>query len=256
MNNKKNVAQWADHRCNIQYGCPNQCLYCYAQSMALRHQKICVKDWGKPISNPKALEKNFRKRPGITMFPTTHDITPQNLDSCLIVLKKLLTSGNNVLIVSKPDIECIKSLCKELKDYKSQIEFRFTIGSADKSVLKFWEPNAPLLSERILSLKHAYSEGFKTSVSGEPMLDNHPEKLVEMVEPFVTETIWLGKANDLMRRLKINGHKDQITLSKATQLIEWQRDEEIIKLYEIYNSHPKIRWKDSIEKVIENSKRN
>lgn len=257
MNKKKtNVAQWADHSLNIQRGCSNSCYYCYAEAISVRNGITSPEGWGQPVIDPKSFQKIFPKRSGVTMFPTMHDITPQNIETCLVVLKNLLSPGNDVLIVSKPNFECIETLCDELENYKSQIEFRFTIGSVDQNVLKFWEPNAPSLSERIQSLKYAHSKGFKTSISCEPMLDNHPEKVVKTVESFVTETIWLGKANDLIRRLKINHHNDQTTLSKAAQLIAWQSDNKILELYNKFNCHPKIRWKDSIEEVVRKSQKN
>ena len=94
------------------------------------------------------------------MFPSSHDITPTNLAGCLVFLEELLRVGNQVLVVSKPHLDCIEAVCEKFGDYQGQILFRFTIGACDDSVLSFWEPGAPEYAERKASLEHAYSEGF------------------------------------------------------------------------------------------------
>ena len=138
----------------------------------------------------------------------------------------------------------------EFPDYKDKILFRFTIGSSDSNTLKFWEPNAPDFAERLESLKYAFSEGYQTSVSCEPMLADNIGDVIDQVSPFVTDSIWLGKMNQLSTRLSLNGEKDALTIQKATQLEQWQSDGNIKQLYSQYKDNPLIRWKDSIKKVV------
>jgi DNA repair photolyase len=128
--------------------------------------------------------------------------------------------------------------------------FRFTIGSADSDVLGFWEPGAPDFAERLASLKHAHSQGYETSVSCEPMLDNEIDEVIDQVLPYVTESIWLGKANRLMVNLSLNGHKDPETLRRAAELLSWQSDDNIKVLFERYKGNSKVKWKESIKKVV------
>jgi hypothetical protein len=114
---------------------------------------------------------------------------------------------------------------------------------------------APDFNERLISLKWAHSEGFQTSVSCEPMLDNNIGKALDSVSPYVTETIWLGKINHLIGvkghgRLDFNGYNDPVTLAKARELAAWQSDENILALYEKYKNNTTIRWKKSIENVV------
>ncbi|MCP3685921.1 MAG: hypothetical protein GY861_25015 [bacterium] len=116
--------------------------------------------------------------------------------------------------------------------------------------MKFWEPNAPDFSERLECLRIAHEYGFQTSVSCEPMLDNDVEQLVELVAPFITDSIWIGKANLLLTRLKINGVLDAETLAKANQLLEWQSDANILALYDKLKDNPQIKWKESIKEVV------
>jgi len=82
------------------------------------------------------------------------------------------------------------------------------------------------------------------------MLDDNIQDVVEQVMPNVTETVWIGKPNMLKGRLAINGHKDEETIAMADRLIASLSDQYIWDLYARYNENPKIRWKDSIKKVI------
>jgi DNA repair photolyase len=242
--------EWAGSNVNFLNGCQHGCKYCYAKAMVPRHGSMNIEDWGTPEIKPGMLEKGFRKRSERIMFPSVHDIHPDNLDDTIAILKRILEPGNDVLIVSKPHRKCIKRLCSELSIYKKKILFRFSIGSSRNAVLKFWEPNAPLFAERLASLKFAHQKGFSTSVSCEPMLDNKIHEVVKKVEPFVSDTIWIGKINNAMRYCKINGHGDAKTIAAIRQLEEWQSPENIFKLYKRYKRHPKIMWKGSIRKVL------
>lgn len=239
--------EWAHSNENILYGCQHDCRYCYAKAMSPRHGRK-IEDWNTPVPRKK---KGYGKRKGRIMFPTTHDIHPENLDIVLETLEKMLKPGNDLLIVSKPHFECIKAICDKMRSYKKQILFRFTIGSADNAVLSLWEPNAPPFEERLQCLKHAYEKEYSTSVSCEPMLDESITAVVNMARLYVTDAIWLGKANFLMERLKMNGYgKDPKMLDAAEKLLATQTDEKIKNLYELYKSDPVIKWKESIKKVV------
>jgi len=134
--------------------------------------------------------------------------------------------------------------------FKDRFIFRFTVGSSDSDTLKFWEPGAPDFEERLASLKYAHSKGYQTSVSCEPMLDDNIQDVIEQVMPYVTETVWIGKPNMLKSRLSINGHNDEETMAKAEELLQSLSDQFIWDLYGQYKDDAKIRWKDSIKKVI------
>ena len=125
------------------------------------------------------------------MFPSTHDITPSNLSYAIQHLHNILSAGNEVLIVTKPHLEVIERLCKEFADYKDKILFRFTIGSKNSEILKFWEPNATSYEERKASLIYAFENGFQTSLSCEPMLDDNVEGIVNDLQDYISETIWI-----------------------------------------------------------------
>ncbi len=248
--------QWSNKSINFQTGCEHNCLVCYAKDMSIKYKQTTKNNWEEPVIRLKDVNKKISKwNESLVMFPSSHDITPNNIDEAMIILKKILEADNEVLMVSKPHYECIKRICDEFTDYTNKILFRFTIGSYNNDVLKFWEPKAPSLNERVKSLKYAFENGYETSVSCEPMMDNRVYKVIDAVRPFVTETIWLGKVNQMWSRLKRNTDMNDELLEKATLLEQWQSDENILMLYKKYKDDPMIKWKDSIQKVVAKSKK-
>jgi DNA repair photolyase len=141
-------------------------------------------------------------------------------------------------------------LCEEFASYKDRITFRFTIGSIENEVLRFWEPGDPSFDERLKCLHIAHAEGFSASVSIEPMLEGDVDALIAAISPFVTDTIWLGKINRLKSILAINGFKQPEILVRADALIKSQNDDAIKQLYNRYKDNPKIRLKESIKKIV------
>jgi len=250
---KTGRAEWAEDYINIQLGCENNCRYCYAREMALRHKRINNHDdWEniKPYDNPKV--KKFKN---LVMFPTTHDITEKNIFQVKRTLRKLLDFDNKILIVSKPRFSCIKKIIDCIETYdmfghkKKNIEFRFTISSTMKSLSNFWEPGAPDPQERIECLKLCFDKKYKTSVSVEPILGGYQEaiSIYNKTIPYITECIWFGKINDIKRRVYID-------CQKITDGIKWilekQSDTEILKLYKHFKNISLVKFKDSIMKIV------
>jgi hypothetical protein len=182
------------------------------------------------------------------MFPTTHDITPLNVDKCISFLKPWLEIPNELLIVSKPHLPVIKQLCEELEVYKDRISFRFTIGSRDQHILNFWEHDAPQYQERYECLKWTHNKGWKTSVSSEPYLDTTIRMLVKSLEPYA-DVIWIGKMNKIKQRLKPETWaKENLGFLDIVQ--KCQTDDFVRKLYNDLMTNDKIKWKDSIKQVL------
>jgi len=178
-----------------------------------------------------------------------HDITPYYLPSYIRTLENILKAGNDVLVVSKPHFACVQELCTKFSEYKNNIEFRFTIGTFEDKVSKFWEPGAPLPLERLKALKHAYDAGYKTSVSMEPMLEGYIEAVCvyKTVAPFVNGTIWIGMMNKLDDRVDLSVEANKVAVERIGIL---QSDTNIMKLYRELKDEPMVRWKDSIKDVV------
>lgn len=241
--------EWAEVNENICCGCPNDCLYCYAAANAKRFKLRSRDKWNIEKFTKRSLMTSYPAKNGVIMFPSSHDITLFNVDRYIKIAKLILRQGNQLLIVSKPRLECIKKLVSNLGKYKKQILFRFTIGTLLEDISLFWEPGASLPGERLNCLIFTVCNDFNTSVSIEPMLGGiqQTESVVKVIHRHVSDTIWIGKMNKTNLRVdtKLPHHK------AAVQKIQYlQRDEEIIKMYKRLKDDPVIRWKDSIKSVL------
>lgn len=252
MSRISGTKEWATDNVNCCLGCSHNCRYCYARANAMRFGKISSpEEWPEERTNNKALEKKFGKKTAGRrfMFPTTHDITPANIDACLQLLKNVLSPGNEVLIVSKPHLECISRLIEELVPFKGQCMFRFTIGAMDDDILSFWEPGAPGFLERLDSLRIAAKDTWKTSVSMEPLLDaDNVRDLFFALEPWVTDSIWIGKMNRIA--LRVLDKSDPLVASHVARIQAGQTDERVKQIYEMLKNEPKVRWKEAYKSVL------
>lgn len=244
MGKLSGTRQWSQASANCYIGCFHNCRYCYARYNAEeRFRTIEPGTWSQMQLIPEALTRRWPKKRGVVMFPTSHDITPGTLGSCIRVLLNILAAGNRVLIVSKPHLVCIRELSRVLKPYQDKVMFRFTISSTDDSLLSYWEPEAPRFSERLACLERAFLDGYRTSVSMEPMLYVSGAPMVLLrVDRWVTDTIWIGLMNQAERRVKAETMQDQMELD---EVIRSQRPEAIRALYRMVDN-PKVRWKESV----------
>lgn len=251
---KTGTREWSDSSVNIQLGCENGCRYCYARYDAVKFRKRCTDEqWLDPVIIPPKVNRSFLKRVGVVMFPTTHDITPRNLPESLCVLGKLLKAGNEVLLVSKPNLDCISTICDSFKEYRKQLTFRFTIGSMNDQVLGFWEPNAPCYKERIECLIYALMERFRTSVSCEPFLDTTVDEIVGLYQDVITVTsgeFWIGKLRHFEKRVVLDGVAPVDFERFVEPLKAAQSDEFVLRLCEELHREKQVVWKDSIKEVL------
>ena len=241
--------EWSVASINCINGCSHNCRYCYARYNAVdRFHRMVADEWPVMRVRPHDVRRKYPRYDGTVMFPTTHDITPEVLSTCLTVMRSLLTAGNRILIVTKPHLDCIVTICKGFWNFKQNILFRFTIGADDDCILRYWESGAPSFDERLFSLEFAFDEGFETSVSIEPMLDaTNIHRLLKTISPFVTDSIWIGKMNGLFSRVRIETDVDR---EEVKRISDNQSDENILAVYERLRHEPKVKWKESIKKVI------
>ena len=248
--------EWATQTINCLVGCSHDCRYCYSRAMALRFGRIkSAAEWSRPRlrASYQADLRRLCKGKGMVMFPSTHDILPEFLEPCLDLLRNVLEAGKRLLIVTKPHFDCVRAIGEQFagvgpyfRDYRDRILCRFTIGAMDERLLGYWEPGAPTFQERMFALALARRFGFETSVSCEPLLETERAlELVRELEPYVTETIWIGKMNRIRQRC-VEG-----TSEEAIRRIEaGQTDQRVREIYESLKDRPKIRWKDSYRQVL------
>lgn len=235
--------EWADYNINCIKGCSNDCRYCYAKLMAKRFGRATEETWKKMTINKDILDKKFRKFHGRVMFPSSHDITddPDILNACLKVLRNVLITENEVLITTKPCLSVTKEILQNFSSYKENIQFRFTITSNNNEFLSFWEPNAPQFEERMDSLILSYKNGFKTSVSIEPFLDEDPVMLVNKLLPYVTESIWIGPMNHMPKK-----NISPENINEYDRIRRIKEYDNLKKIYDELVDVSKIRFKDSM----------
>ena len=250
---KHGTKQWADKTVNYITGCSHDCRYCYAKCMAIRFNQVIAAEWPFERVRMHDVNRKHKRYSGRVMIPSSHDITPSNLDAGITVIGNLLAAGNYVLIVSKPHLECIKVICDAFTHYRNEfIEtddgirryrmlFRFSIGACDDRILSFWEPNAPTYDERKASLIYAYEAGFQTSVSAEPMLDSaNIDLLINDLSPCVTDSIWIGKMNHLGRFEK---GTDMVLRQAVNKIRQGQAGSIIHSIRHRYKNNPLIKFK-------------
>lgn len=244
------TGEWADSSRNCMIGCSNNCAYCYSRAKALKGGTVADRaTWSIEKADDAEIAKHHSKLNGLVMFPTRHDTTPGNIQYNLPYLTGLLDAGNEVLFVSKANLECMKILCRDLAKYKSQLLIRVTIGSMHPKLCKFWERNAPSPQERLLALQHANEAGFETSVSMEPILHGVEDAVetFKAVEPFVTEKIWVGAMNSVEARVDLTNDNFKMA---AADLKKLQSKSELVRLYNALKDQPKVLWKESIKNAV------
>lgn len=241
--------EWSVASVNCILGCSHRCRYCYAASNAIRRGQCSDHEaWGTTYFRirPAEIRKRRQHEAGRVMFPTTHDILPEFLVECLQVTRNILSADNDLLIVSKPHLSCIEHVCRELRLWRNRIMFRFSIGSMNDSILGYWEPGAPLFEERFASLRYAHREGYATSVSMEPLLDaDNVADVVDTLTPYITDSIWIGKMNQIDSRVAPGTSSEEIARIKRGQT-----DEAVHGIYESLKSHPLVRWKESYKAAL------
>lgn len=244
----RGTREWAVAEINCSRGCPHGCLYCYARyDQVEKKQLVSGSKWNQCSDIEEEVNRSHPLYDGQVMFPSAHDIIPENLGSAITVIRNLLQAGNRVLIVSKPHLTCMQTIFQEFYTEREQLLFRFTITARDPEIVALWEPGAPSYQERLMSLRSCYERGFATSVSVEPMLDR--EDVVAMVDellPYVSHSLWLGKMNKIETRVPVNA-----VVEKELQRIKaGQSDESIRALYAELQGIEKIRWKESMKEVL------
>jgi hypothetical protein len=71
--------------------------------------------------------------------------------------------------------------------------------------------------------------------------------IFEAVEPYVSETIWIGKMQEIDQRVDMSDRDNAIAVD---YILKFQSDDNILLLHKALNGKEKVRWKDSIREVI------
>ncbi len=195
---------WGEALRNIQQGCERDCSFCYGAEGADRRKQRKREDWDFPVINWNKVHRKYRKVHKQIMFPTTHDITENNFEACLIFLQRNLEVGNHVLIVSKMSYKIFNKLTKELWKYRRQLEVRITITARDQLLKSIFEKNSPWTEDQLLILESVLKLNLTISVSIEPFLEEDPIRLIQELMVRGITSIWIGPMNHRGRLRKIS----------------------------------------------------
>jgi uncharacterized Fe-S cluster-containing radical SAM superfamily protein len=248
-NRNLGTGDWAPKTANIIVGCTNNCVYCFAHANCNKRNVKAVlagkepEDW----STPKFVDFDQVDlwRHTKVMFPSSHDLEMPLIEYSIEAIKRLLAKSNEVIVVTKPRLACIKRLCAEFKP-TDRILFRFTIGSFDEQLLKRYEPGAPPYAERMAALRHAFDAGFQTSVSCEPLIDTaNIREHCELLKPLVSEKIWLG---EMSATGDPEASKHEVELK---ELRAGQTKKTLLAIYQAFRDDPVIKWKSHTKKKLE-----
>lgn len=225
--------------------CRNDCKYCYMKRIKSKFFGVDIEDLNMVIDDKKVY-KNWRKvdkkHCKIIMFPSSHDIFEEYLDEFIITCKNILNAGHRLLIVTKPRRKCIEEMIVEFNEFKKDILFRLTITSDDEKIVKYYEPNAPSIEERIGCLKLLFENNYRTSVSMEPFLSD-PMKLIEIIDKYISDDIWIGTMSGINSNNEIDDkHKDE--------LYKLYNKENLVDIINKLKDNKKIFWKTSIMKIV------
>ena len=83
------------------------------------------------------------------------------------------------------------------------------------------------------------------------MLDDKADKFGLDFQDYVTDSIYIGKANFLKRKLNMTGIADAKTIKKANELIAMQSDTKIKMRFHILGGNKKVKWKVSSKKEVQ-----
>lgn len=251
--------EWSEKSCNIGHGCANDCIYCYARwDNEVRYRQIAPGDWKYEKIRWDKVHRQERPVKGVVMFPSQHDITAAYLEPALIKITQHLQMGNKLLIVTKPSWPVFNEIMEHIehlgKDAKDNVMFRISMTGTDPLTAIFWEPSAPAPEERLYCLKEAFDRGFKTSVSAEPILPTYTtlamagRDIYSACAQYTTDSVWFGLLNK--PGLRIRG----INKDLLARINEYQKPERVLDLVRHFRPehlHPKVRWKDSIQAIID-----
>lgn len=272
MKPRRGTGEWSDRTVNACVGCAHNCIYCYAAARMAELKKRPRDQW--QVESPRPVKGRVYHQRGVTMFPSTHDITPTNQQACRDLIRLYAGAGNHLLIVSKPDpavwlgsgglLDYLARLSADRffgqgqpatpgQAYDRAFTLRFTIGALSQAAREIWEPSAPSFSDQIFVLKQAYVLGFATGVSCEPLLEPWAARaLVEAVLPYVSDEVWIGAMNDIKRRVGWRYPMDHPAVQK---LLRWQSP---AAMRDVFNDlrplEPigvsRLRWKDSYQREL------
>ena len=188
----KSRIEGIDYCVNPYVGCSHGCRYCYAVFMKRfsGHQE----PWGTfvdaKINGVSVLERQLSKAPRglVLMSSVTDPYQPleQKLRLTRGCVEALARHDFPLQVLTKSplvlrDIDLFSTL--------SAVEVGITLTTDDEKMRRLFEPHAPPIRERTGALRRLSQGGIRTYAFLGPILPMDPERLVHMIEPYVTSVL-------------------------------------------------------------------
>jgi len=254
---KSGTREWSDVSLNIQVGCRNGCVYCYARQAALRRRLIArPEDWTQERLVPPEVRRARVRRlgPGVVMFPTTHDIHRGNVEAAIEAIQLCLDAGRRVLVVTKARLAAVAALCDEFggTDAAERLAVRVTLTGWSSHASRVWEPHAPSYAERFQALRALADHGLARSASLEPLLEPwEAGRMVRVLAPLLEGgEIWIGLLRQFEARTAWWRLTDPGRAVEAARLAAWQTPHAVRRVWEMTHDVPGVRYKDSYREAL------
>lgn len=165
------------------------------------------------------------------------------------VHEELDENDSEMLLVLKPNLQIMMTLCEKLEIYKGRLVFVIQINSINTSILKLVDPYSPYSIDRLSSLKFAFENGFRTAIEAIPLFDNGIFELIKKVKEFVTDFIHVDKLSE--------SYVNTFPIYNVQQLLrsvsEFYKSSDILaEIYEKFGDDEQILLGDNFEKSFQN----
>ena len=224
----------SDYTINPYVGCEHGCTYCYARFM--KRWTGHKEEWGQfvdvKINAIACLQREIRKkRVGkvwISGVCDPYQPLEKKYQLTRSILEVLLKHGWPVTIQTKsPLVLRDAELLREFSD----AEVGLTITTADENIRKIFEPDAPLVRERIEAVEKLHSFSIKTFVMIAPVLpkaEGLVQQLPGKVDYVLIDRMNYHYADWIYRRYKLEyAMNDSFFIKKKMELANALKREEI-----------------------------
>ena len=193
-----------DYSLNPYAGCAFSCSYCYVPKFP--NGDYASSEWGQwvnvKINAPELIRRDRLKVFGSRIFFSSATDPYQYIElkyrlsrRCLEELQRYQPAK----ITMHTRSHLILQDLPLLKSFGSRLQVGVSITTNNDEIRQEFEPKAPSISRRIHLLKTLQENGISAYASLAPLLPCDPEKLIELISPFV-DKLWV----DEMRWLDIN----------------------------------------------------
>lgn len=220
---------WGTASYNIRhpkYLCKNNCTYCYMGPMFKRFGHECTQVDIEDImpTDPKQVNKRWTKvtdssRKEMYFFPSSSDIFYENMEEYVVVAKKIIDAGHEIMFVTKPTIRSMTKFDEVFKQlppmYKSKLYIYVTITTNLDEISDMFEPNTSKYTERLQVIRFLMDNHYNVNVMMEPYLSD-PIPMISELSLILNSSVNYGNNSSIIAVGKMNYSKS-MTFSEDSE---------------------------------------